>query len=218
MWSQQMNMRKPQQNAAKSGKLPLRKAGTKQAPSDLAEFIRLANLVPQGYWLPPELVPNLDGLSPEKGPAGTTWGELSDRLHQLPESVRKELFDRSKIEPATAEEREIVAYDYFPESYRISQVLQHYEKIRVAYYNLRGLTQDSIDPLNQLLQALGHADLSYLRRCPKADCGKIFYAGKHTQLGCSTEHSSAIRQQRKRDRDKLNRQNAKKRATPAPKR
>lgn len=200
-----------QQNGAKKAQLPLRKTGVKQPPPDLAEFIRLANLVPDGEWLPPDLIPNLGSTG--EIDVGTAWPELLERLHELPwEEVREELFAVSKIEPSP-EKLTWASRDVF----RLSAVLMHYERIRIAYYNLRGLTQDSIDPLNQLLIALGNADLSYLKRCPKADCGKLFYAGKHTQAGCSPDHSNAIRQQRKRDRDKDNR-HPKKRAKTASKR
>jgi hypothetical protein len=213
-----MNMQKTRLNKAKKNQLPLRKAGTKIAPPDLAEFIRLANLVPEGEWLPPVgvLLPNLDGLTPEVKPPGSTWGELLERIQDLPEAVRAELIKASRQVEPTPEELTWISL----EGWRFSEVLRHYEQIRVAYNNLRGLASraESLDPLSQLLQALGRADLSYLRRCAKAGCENIFYAGKHTQKGCSDTCSNAIRQQRKRDRDRENRQNKKKRTTPARKR
>jgi hypothetical protein len=200
---------KPQQTRAKKSALPLRKTGTKTAPADLAEFIRLANLVPDGKWLPPELLPNNSG----------TWTELLERINDpdplraVPETVRAELIQQSRRIQPTEEE---LTWNSL-EGWRFGEMLRHYERIRIAYNNLRGLMQTSIDPLNQLLVALGRADLSYLRRCAKAGCERIFYAGKLTQWGCSPEHSSAIRQQRKRDRDKANR-HPKKRAKTARKR
>lgn len=176
---------------------------------DLVEFIRLANLVPEGTWLPPDLLPNL-GSSGQIN-VGSTWPELLERIQDLPERVRQELIERSRMEPATPEEREIVGYDYEPELFRFSEVLQHYEKIRIAYYNLRGLTRGtaSLDPLENLLHALLYAKLPYLRRCGYEKCGKIFYASKFRQPGCTPEHSSNIRKANKRKRDNANRNDPK---------
>ncbi len=211
------NSNSPQQRKGQT--LPAGR-GLKQAPPGLAEFIRLANLVPEGTWLPPELLPNLNTLTrtPDgKLQGGGTWAELLERIQDLPEAVRAELIEWSRVQPAP-EDR--VFFDRDPDGYRFDEVLMHYEKIRTAYNNLRGLTRGtaSLDPLENLLHALLYADVEYLRRCPKEDCGKIFYAGKRTQVGCIEAHSDAVRKKNKRERDKLNRQNAKKRAKTASKR
>lgn len=198
------NKRQPQQNVEKKALVPSRGSRLKQPPADLAEFIKLANLVPEGYWLPPGLVPNPDGLSPEKGRAGTTWAELQEKLHDLPEAVRAELIARSRQVAPTPEELTWCDLD----TWRIGEVLSHYEKIRVAYYNLRGLTRRaaSLDLLENLIHALFKADLGYLRRCAYEKCGKIFYAGRSVQPGCKPAHSSALRKQRKRETDRLGKQ------------
>jgi hypothetical protein len=173
--------------------------GLKKPPRDLAEFIRLANLVPEGKWLPPDLIPNL-GSSGEIN-IGTTWPELLERIQELPEAVRAELIRASNVVPPPEEfARGVYSDRDLKNIFRFGAVLGHYEKIRVAYYNLRGLTQDSssLDPLENLLHALLYADLGYLRRCAYEPCGKIFYAGKSKQPGCTQRHSDNSRKKKKR--------------------
>ena len=191
----------------------------KQPPADLAEFIRLANLVPEGYWLPPELLPKWSqdaSIPPGEINIGIAWPELLERIQDqdFPEAVRRELIFVSKIE-LSPEELTSAPRDVF----RLSAVLMHYEKIRIAYYNLRGLTRGtaSLDPLENLIHALFKADIGYLRRCAYQKCGKIFYAGRSVQPGCTPEHSTNVRKKNKRERDKQNR-HPKKRAKTARKR
>lgn len=193
--------KKPQQNVEKSNANPSRETRSDRAASELADFIRLANLVPEGYWLPPDLIPNLGSTGSID--ARATWTELLERIHDLPEPVRAELIGVSKIE-LSAEELTWASRDIF----RLSNVLMHYEKIRIAYYNLRGLTRDtaSLDPLENLLHALLYAKLGLLRRCAYEKCGTIFYASRQVQPGCTPAHSSIIRKIRKRENDKRNQQ------------
>jgi hypothetical protein len=188
---------KPQQIVEKIGTNPSRGTRSELAVSELAEFIRLANLVPEGAWLPPELLPNLN-----TNPA--TWVELSDKLHQLPDSVRAELVEQSNQVQPTSEQLTWASLD----TWRFAKVLSHYEKIRIAYYNLRGLLRkdSSLDSLESLLHALLYAKLVFLRRCGYEKCGKIFYASRQVQPGCTPAHSSIIRKIRKRENDKRNQQ------------
>jgi hypothetical protein len=200
--------KKSQQTVEKEDVVPSRRSRLKRPPRDLARFIRLANLVPEGTWLPPDLIPNL-GSSGEIN-IGTTWPELLERIQELPEPVRAELMAASNVVPPP---EELARGGFYSDQnltniFRFGEVLQHYEEIRVAYYNLRGLTRGtaSLDPLENLLHALLHAELPYLRRCAYEKCGKIFYAGRSLQPGCKPAHSSALRKQRKRDIDRLNKQ------------
>jgi len=211
--------KKTKQTSAKSGVLPSRSTGLKQPPANLAEWIRLANLVPAETYLP-------DIVVFDRFDNGPSWAEVLERIFLLPPAVQNELITRSRRAP-TADEDEIWGLKgLHPDSNKMWQVDQHYNKIRTAYLHLRMISQaesnsKSIDPLESLVRDLRYADLSYLRQCAYEKCGKIFYAGKSIQPGCVPEHSGAVRKRNKRERDKLNRQDPyikKKRAKTAPKR
>jgi len=105
------------------------------------------------------------------------------------------------------------------DSVRFRLALEHYDRIRIAAHLLRMFSRTEAehpyDYAESLVSTLRYADLSYLRQCAYEPCGKIFYAGKSTQRGCTPEHSSNVRKKRKRERDKLNEQRKKKRAKTA---
>ena len=170
--------------AAKNKLLPSRsKRGLKLAPPDLAEFIRLANLVPRGTFLP-DIVPRGQPVS---------WVGTLERILELPSEVQAELMAACSKAP-----------DDF---WRVSRVYGCYDKIRVAYLHLGMLSRDeseSIDALESLMSTLRFVEPSYLRRCEV--CNRIFYAKRKTQKGCTTKHSTILRKREKYARDKANRE------------
>lgn len=42
-------------------------------------------------------------------------------------------------------------------------------------------------------------EISYIRRCANKSCGRVFYAGRHDQQGCTTRCANARRVQKSRD-------------------
>lgn len=182
--------------------------GLKPTPPHLAEWIRLANLVPVGTFLPDIVV--LDRLGD-----GPSWADVLERVFVLPPAVQNELIARSQQTPPP--EDSVTRQDDWwkgipPDLVKIAVVDECYNRIRTAYLHLRMISQAdsrSIDPLESLVRDLRYADLSYLRQCAYGKCGKIFYASKSRQPGCTPEHSSAVRKKNKRERDKKNRQDPK---------
>src|SRR5262245_12602103 len=99
------------------------KRGFKQPPRDLAEWIRLANLIPPGTVI----------AKPDIRPSGAEdyWTVVLEWIARLPESLREELLsldDYPRTEHSTAFLRAVY-------------VLQHAQKIDIASTCLRALTE-----------------------------------------------------------------------------
>jgi hypothetical protein len=200
-----------QQIGAKKRLKASRQSRLKLPPRDLAEWIRLANLVPVGARLPDLWETN-------------EWPVLVEQIAKLEDPLRSELLDHSTTANAEAwlREQEPVYAQFMRsklDSVRFELALKHYDRIRIAAQLLRMFSLTEAEhPYNyaeSLVSTLRYADLSYLRQCAYAPCGKVFYAGKSTQFGCTPEHSSNVRKRRKRERDKFNEERKKKRAKTA---
>jgi|SRR6266487_2625462 len=182
------------------------KRGFKLSPRDLAEWIRLANLMPPGTAIP------IPGIRKPSG-AEDYWSIVLEWIARLPDSLREELLsldDYPRIEHDAARQGFL----------RAVCVLQHAQKIDIASTCLRALTKPdserTMDYLEDFLNTLRYVELPYLRQC--GVCNQLFYAKRKTQSGCTTHHSTILykREQyaKKRDkaaRDKANRELKKRR-------
>ena len=178
---------KPQAKASK------RWTGLKVPPPGLKERIKVANMVPPGTFLPDRLIPL--GI--------TSWAEIVGRINRLPAELREDLLARAEAErPKDLAEAWRHLDEDWRDVFRVAQVSERYNKIRSAYWLLRMVSQSeakSIEPLEELVSILRRADLSYLRQCDY--CQQIFYATKSIQPGCTPDHSTKLRKQRKYKKD-----------------
>jgi hypothetical protein len=178
-------------NVESSDLVTTRHTRLKKPPRNLKEWIRLANLIPLGYDVPYIQIQNNE-INPDNP---ELWPRVLEWMHRLPDSLRSEL----------------LTYDTYPETrpaFRAVFVVAYFEKIRFSHSVFHTLTrpesEQAFDYMEELLSAMRYAELPYLRRCGKQDCGRIFYAGRTIQPGCTPAHSRAIRRDKKRKQDKLN--------------
>lgn len=185
--------------AARKGRRAI-KRGLKQPPRGLAEWVRLANLIPPGAVI----------QGPGK-PRDTEdyWPAVLEWVAGLDDPLRTELLSvsaRSSVDdfPHLTQAR--------PGFLRAAYIVQHFEKIRIAYTCLRVLSKPNSEPamdyLEDFLNTMRYVELPYLRQC--GVCNKIFYAKRKTQSGCTTNHSTILykREQYAKKRDKAARDKA----------
>ena len=175
--------------------------GLKRPPRDLEDWIRLANLIPRGQQLPGEN--DVFGSG--------TWPDLLERIAKLPDPLRSELLAHSELpedwqNQYTGNIRIETDAGGAPEMVRMLRTYDHFVRIQIATIYLRLLARPAaertLDRLESFITSLRYAELSYLRECEY--CGKVFYAKRKTQSGCTPAHGSIIRKKKKRDRDREN--------------
>jgi hypothetical protein len=197
--------------------------GFKRPSQELAELLRLTNLVPQEIELP-------ERLNDE------SRDTLVDSISRLPDAVRLELLDclnrpiplikdfidwvGSGKASLQLDQEKVVA---LAEMNEIFSVVERYDAIRTSREGFKEILRHSpfhvvktwvllqIDihhiiqtiPLSRFTRAIAGVDARYLRQCEV--CKHFFFAGRLTQPGCTAQHSDIIRKRNKRARDKANR-------------
>jgi hypothetical protein len=173
--------------------------GLKRPSPELAELLRLTNLVPTDMELPEiKLESSLTKSLAEMG---------EEQMASLPDPIRLYL-------------REFPYPRDWSEGTKTIMMFALYSVIRNARGNLRRIIDGTREPLrfqaeakrgakgklelhpDWTVKALLTAEIDYLARCAYSKCGKFFYAGRLGQPGCIPDHSDIIRKQRKRDREK----------------
>jgi hypothetical protein len=198
--------------------------GFKRPNQDLAELLRLANLVPEEIELP-------ERLNDESRDA------LVESISRLPDAVRLELLDcLNRPDPFIKDfidwmgtgtvwlelnQEKVVALGEMNE---IFSVVERYDAIRTSREGFKEILRQSpfhvvetwvllqIDkhhtiqtiPLSRFTRAIAGVDARYLRQCEV--CKRFFFAGRLQQPGCTAQHSDIIRKRNKRARDKANRE------------
>lgn len=218
------------------------KKGFKRATPELAELLRLANLVPRDSdFLPPSLPPDVSELP------DAIRLELSDHMrrpetwhmpfNKMIQGIRERARRRDLPDPSRPDHSE----KYLRLAFPLMEQGAHYRRIfqaeanidlivevneqRLPYVRLigeigvfrkpDGTVELTYDDLNKILQEI---DIEYIRRCGYEKCRRYFYAYRFKQPGCCAEHSTILRKARKAERDKDNRGLKMKRATKARKR
>jgi hypothetical protein len=196
--------------------------GFKRPSQELAELLRLANLVPEGIELP-------ERLNDE------SRDTLVDSISRLPDAVRLELLDcLNRPDPFMKDfidwmgrgevwlqlnQEKVVS---LAEMNEIFSVVERYDAIRTSREGFKEVLRQSpfhvvetwvllqIDkhhtiqtiPLSRFTRAIAGVDARYLRQCEV--CKHFFFAGRLQQPGCIAQHSDIIRKRNKRARDKAN--------------
>jgi hypothetical protein len=196
--------------------------GFKRPNQDLAELLRLANLVPEEIELP-------ERLNDESRDA------LVESISRLPDAVRLELLDcLNRPDPFIKDFidwmgtgtvwLELNQEKVVGEMNEIFSVVERYDAIRTSREGFKEILRQSpfhvvksgvllhIDkhhtiqtiPLHRFTRAIAGVDARYLRQCEV--CKRFFFAGRLQQPGCTAQHSDIIRKRNKRARDKANRE------------
>ena len=214
---------------AAHGTAAMAKKGFKRPSPELAELLRLANLVPADVGLPQIKMQDRPGQPLS----------LHRMVATLPDAVRLDLLETCALPSDFVMTRQHESWGatmgvlemHAPlalvpnrqhEFWCCAMAMVRYQTIRDARENLRRLVDKTGEPLRFQAQAssgpkgklklqfdwgveaLLGAELDYLSRCAYSKCGAFFYAGRRGQPGCFLEHSNTIRKQRKRDADRAN--------------
>lgn len=208
---------------APRGMAAIAKKGFKHPSQELAELLRLANLVPEEIELPQRL-------------NDKSRDALIESISRLPDAVRLELLDSlNRPNPFIKEfidwmggtvwlqlnQEKVVS---LAEMNEIFSVVERYDAIRTSREGFKEILRQSpfhsvetrvllqIDkhhkiqtiPLSRFTRAIAGVDARYLRQCEV--CKHFFFAGRLQQPGCTAQHSDIIRKRNKRARDKANRE------------
>lgn len=191
--------------------------GFKRPSPELAELLRLANLVPSNEELP-QLRYAWGAVLVGEARMSPTAYNLRKMIGSLPDAIRLDIIENAGLitEPTSD--------PYSREFQNCLAAYRRYQTIVDARENLQRLIDRSPGPLHLQVEAtrengrlklqpaeddwavkaLLSAELDYLSRCAYDKCGRFFYAVRRGQPGCKPEHSDIIRKQRKRKRDKAN--------------
>ncbi len=137
---------------------------------------------------------------PKGGFVPGTWPSILEKIAKLEDPLRWELLAYSELpkEVSVRGKTEQLSYDN-PDMARVRRVYHRFQQIQAAatYIGLlarpvlaRPDAEATLDILESFVSSLRYAELPYLRQC--GVCGKIFYAKRRTQKGCTTRHSTTL--------------------------
>lgn len=190
--------------------------GFKRPSPELAELLRLANLVPTSEELP-QLRHRWGAVLIGDARMSPDAYNLRKMIGSLPDAIRLDILENARLRTEPTWDREfqncLAAYT------RYQTIVDARENLRRLIDRLPGPLHFQVEATREngklklqpadddwAVRALLSAELDYLSRCAYDKCERFFYAVRRGQPGCTPEHSDIIRKQRKRKRDKENRE------------
>lgn len=215
---------------ASLGTVIRRSKGKKFPTREVREIVRLANLVPYEQPLPTAMPADVSEL-PDAIRLELADHMRHPKAWHIPlEKIVKEIRHRNKLRQIPDRNKPDYSEKYLRRFHPIMEQGAHYRRIIQARENLDRLVavNEQVLPHVNLVGEVGlfrkpdgsisleyddfteslrdkRVRIAYLRRCKHRKCGRFFYATRLPQPGCIPAHSTLVRKERKRKRDKDNR-------------